>query len=51
MLHTMALVTFSLNKIVGSLFRSLVTDGINYTVQVTSTIIIRLYTLGIQSII
>ena len=29
MLHTMALVTFSLNKILGSLLHSLVTDGIN----------------------
>ena len=29
MLHSMALVTFSLNKILGSLLHSLVTDGIN----------------------
>ena len=30
MLHTMGLVTFSLNKILGSLLHSLVTDGINH---------------------
>ena len=29
MLHALDLVTFSLNKIVGSLFHSLVTDGMN----------------------
>ena len=37
-LRTMALVLFSLNKIVGSLFHSLVTDGIN-----TSPRTVRLY--------
>ena len=31
MIHAMALVAFFLNKIVGSLFNSLVTDGTNYT--------------------
>ena len=31
MMHAMALVAFFLNKIVGSLFNSLVTDGTNYT--------------------
>ena len=37
MLHAMTLVTFSLNKIVQSLFHSLVTDGVNDAAQVTST--------------
>ena len=37
MLHAMALVTFFLNKIVGSLSSSLVTDRINHTAQDTST--------------
>ena len=43
MLHAMTLATFSLNKIVGSLFHSLVTDGINHTAQDTSTKTVRLY--------
>ena len=42
-LRTMALVLFSLNKIVGSLFHSLVTDGINHATQDTSTRTVRLY--------
>ena len=33
MLHVTALVTFSLDKIVGSLLHSLVTDGINHAAQ------------------
>ena len=33
LLHAMALVTFSLDKIVGNLFHSLVTDGINHAAQ------------------
>ena len=33
MLHAMAFVTFSLNKIVESLFRSLMTDRINHASQ------------------
>ena len=37
MLHAMALVTFFLDKIGGSLFSSLVTDGINNTATDTST--------------
>ena len=37
MLHAMALVTFSLNKIVGILPHSLKTDGINHTAQDTFT--------------
>ena len=36
MLHPMALVTFSFNKIVGSLFHLLVTDGKNHVAQDTS---------------
>ena len=35
MMHAMALVTFSLNKIVGSLLHSSVTDGINHAAQNT----------------
>ena len=42
----MALVTFSLNKIVGSLFHSLVTDGINFATQDTSTGTVTLYIRG-----
>ena len=42
-LRTMASVTFSLNKIVGSLLHSLVTDGINHATQDTSTRTVRLY--------
>ena len=42
--HAMALVTFSLKKIVGNLFYSLVTDGMNHTAQDTSTRTVRLYT-------
>ena len=33
MLHVKALVTFSFNKIIGSLLHSLVTGGINYAAQ------------------
>ena len=47
MLHAMAVVTFSLNKTVGSLFHSLVTDGINHAAQGTSTRTVRLHTGGI----
>ena len=39
MLQVMALVTFSLNKIVGNLLHSLVTDRINHAAQDTSTIV------------
>ena len=46
--HAMALVTFSLKKIVGSLFYSLVTDGMNHTAQDTSTRKVRLYTWRIH---
>ena len=37
MLHAMALGTFFLQKIVGSFFYLLVTDGINHAAQDTST--------------
>ena len=43
MLHAMVFVTYSLNKIVGSLFHSLVSDGINHAAQDTSTRTIRIY--------
>ena len=43
MLHSMDLVTFSLNKIVGSLFHSLVNDGINHAAQDISTRTVRLH--------
>ena len=43
MLDAMALVTFSLNKIVRSLFHSLVTGGKIYAVQDTSRRTVRLY--------
>ena len=43
MLHALALVTFSLNTIFGSLLHSLVTNGINHAAQNTSTRTIRLY--------
>ena len=42
MLHVVALETFFLNKTVGSLFSSLMTDGINHTAQDTSTRTVRL---------
>ena len=43
MRHVMALVTTLVNKIVGSLFDSLVTDEINHAAQDTSARTIRLY--------
>ena len=43
MLHAMALVTFSLNKIVESLFHLLATDGIDEVPQDTFTRTVRLY--------
>ena len=43
MLHAMALVTFSLNKIVESLFHLLATDGIDDVPQDTFTRTVRLY--------
>ena len=47
MLHAMALVTISLNKIARRSLHSLVTDGINHAAQDTS----RMYISGIQLII
>ena len=43
MLHAMALVTFSLLKIVGSLFHSIVTDLVNNAAQDTSTTTVRMH--------
>ena len=43
MLHATVLVTFSLNKIVGSLFHSPVADGMNQTAQDNSARMVRLY--------
>ena len=43
MLHDMALVIFSLNKIAGSLFHSFMTDKINHDANDTSTKTARLY--------
>ena len=43
MLNGTALVTFSLNKIVESLFHSSVTDGINHPAQDNAARMVRLY--------
>ena len=43
MLHAMVLAIVSLNKVVGSLFHSLVTNGIDHAAQDTNTRMVRLY--------
>ena len=43
MWRAMALITFFFNRLVGSLFNSLVTDGKNHAAQDTSTRMVRLY--------